>query len=1140
MKSPIFQRDWDEAHPINAALHIHHLDPAFGYRFIAGRCWPPGAQTVDVPAGGGHHGKTSVRPVGWGEGRVMITIGALEVAVPSPFHAPGWYVAAGLLTLAAVFHQWVRRSLLAVISTASSWVQDRLAGSVLLSSYAIGRYRAAVLKNYGKLPLAFLNDHIIDIHEIYIPVRVAPFQRRARSVDAIDLMQGNPHIAVTGAPGAGKSMLLRYFMLSWARRERGQTNRIVPVLLELHRCEGSPGPLQDFLAEQLSRDGFPRPERFVRRALARGGLRIMMDGLDEVSSGERVWVLQMISDFITAHRDCPAVLTCRDAVYDVAHTYMRSVDLDRYSLGELDDQLIYRFLSDWPDIKRLGSAIRLMSALRDKPQIMRLARNPLLLTLIAYLYGGAYEGDERRLPHSRVDFYEQATDVLLYDLAGRFNRYEPALKHDLLTRLALMAQKGTGQTGEIIRIRSADANREAMGVLQHNYSTAEAGPLITEVVERSGLLQATYHGRYFQFAHITFQEYFSALALSEDPDTLIECYRSDPVRWREPVRLWCGATPLEATPVVRAVHEARSVLALECLADARQIDEHLADEIIDHYMRGLGRTASLSADPVISALAAVATDTRPAGQRVFARLVRLAQSPDDDDPRRDAAIMALAATDAPEAAEVLASLALRVAPARTVLVSMGDIALEALVRQARSDPQLIDDIAAMGTREAVRSLVLMLNEPRLVAVRAAWHVGALLGTRDGEKVLRAAARDVRGERLDWVWAPFRAHSGDPVALVAGRIAYLLDNGAAESRPRTLPRLDPRLVIPVCWVRAPQQLSGRIDRDANQTDWQAIRAAGMSPHHRVMLTAIDPRLRDALVARIVQVAGQHEPKARAVTFGSRASPYRIEDWEQVHRQGGPYQFATGWHYRAILAICLLVSVIALVQALRQTHDPWILGWLNWAAAIIIVWGWAYLVYVRVLVDPATLKRYGFLGMVRASPYLTGFHRLAASPCRILAALTGYLYLAAAASLVGWMWALFSLIPLVSIVLFLAWSGHRREAWERRENPLQGLLPPTREHAQPHAGIRFNHITLPASRSVRHALARVSKAISRRLPASGPHCIWMNPESCKIRKLVLKVRGVLGGGCRPRWPGWPRWPPRRAGPPRWNSSPGRSPR
>jgi putative transposase len=34
-EQPVSQRDWDEAHLINAALDIHHDDPAFGYRFIA-------------------------------------------------------------------------------------------------------------------------------------------------------------------------------------------------------------------------------------------------------------------------------------------------------------------------------------------------------------------------------------------------------------------------------------------------------------------------------------------------------------------------------------------------------------------------------------------------------------------------------------------------------------------------------------------------------------------------------------------------------------------------------------------------------------------------------------------------------------------------------------------------------------------------------------------------------------------------------------------------------------------------------------------------------------------------------------------------------------------------------------------------
>jgi transposase InsO family protein len=34
-RNPVSQRDWDEAHLINAALDIHADDPAFGYRFIA-------------------------------------------------------------------------------------------------------------------------------------------------------------------------------------------------------------------------------------------------------------------------------------------------------------------------------------------------------------------------------------------------------------------------------------------------------------------------------------------------------------------------------------------------------------------------------------------------------------------------------------------------------------------------------------------------------------------------------------------------------------------------------------------------------------------------------------------------------------------------------------------------------------------------------------------------------------------------------------------------------------------------------------------------------------------------------------------------------------------------------------------------
>ena len=55
-QNPVSQRDWDDAHLINAALDIHADDPAFGYRFIAD----------ELPARGHHRrgepGRAAVLP----------------------------------------------------------------------------------------------------------------------------------------------------------------------------------------------------------------------------------------------------------------------------------------------------------------------------------------------------------------------------------------------------------------------------------------------------------------------------------------------------------------------------------------------------------------------------------------------------------------------------------------------------------------------------------------------------------------------------------------------------------------------------------------------------------------------------------------------------------------------------------------------------------------------------------------------------------------------------------------------------------------------------------------------------------------------------------------------------------------------
>ena len=79
-KSPVSQRDWDNAHLLNLAIDIHADDPGFGYRFIAD----------ELPA----------RGISAGENRVAGCARPSEFATARPARrcTTTWYVANSALS----------------------------------------------------------------------------------------------------------------------------------------------------------------------------------------------------------------------------------------------------------------------------------------------------------------------------------------------------------------------------------------------------------------------------------------------------------------------------------------------------------------------------------------------------------------------------------------------------------------------------------------------------------------------------------------------------------------------------------------------------------------------------------------------------------------------------------------------------------------------------------------------------------------------------------------------------------------------------------------------------------------------------------------------------------------------------------
>ncbi|MGH9754882.1 MAG: NACHT domain-containing protein, partial [Blastocatellia bacterium] len=706
----------------------------------------------------------------------------------------GW-VTALILSILLIFRDTLKEWATKLVKVAGNRVYDLLAGKRLFYFIALKRYRKSLIEKYRELHIPFRPNRPLLMREVYVPLKVAG-SSDDKLIDAYHALAGYRKLMVNGPPGSGKSMLLKHIVLSYAEgRLTHLPDRPIPILLELHRLNDPSLTLEQHLVEELARNGFPHANILVRRGLKQGSLMLLLDGLDEVNASRRGQVVQQIKDLLDKHRDCRFMGTCRTAIYH--DEFADAVD-QTMEVMEFKDQQIRHFLRSWSSSMSPDKSIeQLIQTLGDRPRIMALARNPLLLTIIAYLYTDT----NFVLPHSRAEFYQMTTDVLLNQWHHEQNRFKAREKRLVLQQLALTFQDSAARGGQdrlTMDIESVlNQVREVLPDL--NLQPADASPLLDEIVERSGMLLSIDGGMRYAFAHLTLQEFFAAERLRDDPAAMIDRFKSDRDAWRETIKLWCGLVT-DSTAAIRVMYAEDPIVAFECLADAQKVDQTLAGGIVEEFKNRLESAGKITA--VLHAFGAVASDGRPRGVAVLEFLERTldAASP----ALRMAAANAMSFTNLPQAARAIADRYLTRPEFRAPLVRMGDIAVPALLSQVISDKaaDALSDLQAIGTPQASRAMApLLWREDRQLATQAAWRLAAMLPLPDVEESLRDYAltqKQKNAEHLDWIWRPFEEPPDSALPIIAGRVASLIDQGATPDAPILL---DARLVIPLCATKA---------------------------------------------------------------------------------------------------------------------------------------------------------------------------------------------------------------------------------------------------------------------------------------------------------------------------------------------------
>lgn len=732
----------------------------------------------------------------------------------------GWVVA-GLLFLYLILREALRNLVVRLVAAVVAGLERRFSGSRWVRARSLRRYRRHIRGHLALVPVPFALPTKISMGDVYIPLRAADQPESSSTDGHVDLaaaVGARRRVLVLGPPGSGKSLFLRHLLWSACadpdeRHDGRQDDRPLAVQVALSQLAKS-GGIADEIVASFGRHSFANAQDFVRREIDRVDteLLVLFDGLDEVATPNRSMVVKLIAEFAEHHPAVRFVVTCRTEVYAGA---LDGVVEEVFHVQPFTDELVERFLHSWPDMSHRDAVDRLVNVLRDTPQVAALIRNPLLVTLLAYLYTTEYAESTGLLPHKRAHFYRDATRLLLRRWKDEHNRYRWEAKKVVLQHLALFNQvSGADRRGMVYAVVLEQVNSVLPRV---DIARGEAAEILDEIIDRSGLLTRLDAGERLQFAHLTMQEYLAAVELLDRPQEIVDRYSKDPAAWREGLKLWCGAGEQDASDVIREVAPRDLVLALECLADATRVDDSsLADGLIARAQQAFAVAAP--DDPLVHAFGILASDHRPRGRATLQFLIDAARSnPAGPHARRRLAV-ALAASNLPEAMDSLAALAF--APGHDVdlklyLVTMGNVAVPTLADQAESlfagpaSEAAIDCLVAIGTPRAAQELARLVwsyGEPdlsrtlRLAAVGLA-QLSASAAVEDALAAVDLLAWPTsrpRTEPTHWLWQPFV--TGRPLAErhrlqdIFGRCLDLLDHVDEDDLTAVQRDLDPRFLV----------------------------------------------------------------------------------------------------------------------------------------------------------------------------------------------------------------------------------------------------------------------------------------------------------------------------------------------------------
>ncbi len=408
--------------------------------------------------------------------------------------------------------------------------------------------------------------------------RLAAEERRLQD-RVTDALAKSQRLVILGEPGAGKTISLHFIALmlayGYGANRLGLEAPYLPILVRLadfaRALEQKPAlSLDNFLIEvvQQAHSSDRRLGDLIRLALEKGGCMILLDGLDEVGDDPlhgqplRTRVVQRVQKL--ADQWCADDRCNRLVVTSRIEGYWGEPlrDFDHVQISPLrPPEEIEEFLLRWytaheqahdkdlsveqAEGRARQRVAELLPRIVGAPGVLRLATNPLLLTILALIHENV-----GKLPNRRIKLYEFCAQTLIESWRQAQVGMPSALLEEMGEEKVIRVMAPLAYWLHEERPGGTAAYEEwrarLTAILREEGYEREAAEIANRFLhfarQEAGLLAERGLGR-FGFFHLTFEEYLAAREIAwqraEKRREMLRAHWED-ARWQEVILLAAG------------------------------------------------------------------------------------------------------------------------------------------------------------------------------------------------------------------------------------------------------------------------------------------------------------------------------------------------------------------------------------------------------------------------------------------------------------------------------------------------------------------------------------------------------------------------------------------------------------------------